>query len=271
MQVFCCIQQYALHIASVLTEKSYITRSAALTADTGESASRSGFVLSRFIAAYSASACTAALARLENIKIRKMKRFQSSISNRRTSAETLSCNVQRKCNPPAFSRWAHAKWQTGAASFLAEPNATSEQSPSDKNMKAIERATAQLTKHINDLLKKERELKTECEQVTKERTMLGIKAVEAITEDQVPVDAPFIQQVMEVLDDNGRIIKNFQRALGIFDITELNRKRKALLAAGVTREIENYNGSNSTQVLLTDEFQQALLDDKVKSETEESK
>ncbi len=113
-----------------------------------------------------------------------------------------------------------------------------------------QQSLAQLTKYVNNLLKNERELKSQHEQVAKERTMLGIKPVEAIEEGQLPIDADFIAKGQEVLKIGGKNIKGFQKALGIFDQTELTRKRKALVAAGVTRETENYNGTNQTFVEL---------------------
>ena len=108
----------------------------------------------------------------------------------------------------------------------------------------------QLTKYINDLLKKERELKSQYEQVAKERTMLGVKPVESLTQEQLPIDATVIVQVQTALKDNGLNVKSLQKALGIFDYAEMTRKRKALIAAGVTRETENHNGTNATFVEL---------------------
>jgi archaellum component FlaC len=117
-------------------------------------------------------------------------------------------------------------------------------------MKSPQEQLAQLTKYINDLLKRERELKSQYEQVAKERTMLGIKPVEAITQDQLPIVAAVIEQVQTALKEKGLNVKSLQKALGIFDYAEMTRKRKALIAAGVTKETENHNGTNATFVEL---------------------
>ena len=137
-------------------------------------------------------------------------------------------------------------------------------------MKATQRALAQLKTHTMQLQEQHRTLKPQLEKVTKELTALGAKPDEPIDQVKLPIDDPFIEQVMTVLDDNGRNVKNFQIALGIFDLTELNRKRRALVAAGVTKETANYNG-NATFVELTPDFQEAILDAKTKPDTEEGK
>lgn len=127
-------------------------------------------------------------------------------------------------------------------------------------------AIAHLKNHIATLQEQHRTLKPQLEKVTKELAALGAKPDEPIEQVKIPIDAPLIEKVMAVLDDKPRSVKNFQVALGIFDLTDLGRKRKALIAAGVTHE--NSNG-NSIEVSLTDEFQQAVLDAKRKPESEE--
>ena len=133
-------------------------------------------------------------------------------------------------------------------------------------MKLTESALAHLKTHIINLQEQHRTLKPHLEKVTKELAALGAKPDDPIEQVKMPIDAPLIEKVMAALDDKPRSVKNFQVALGIFDLTDLGRKRKALIAAGVTKE--NSNG-NSIEVSLTDEFQQAVLDAKRKPESEE--
>ena len=134
-------------------------------------------------------------------------------------------------------------------------------------MKLIASALAHLTNHIQQLQEKHRVLKPQLEKTTKELAALGAKPDDPIDEVKLPIGAPFIKLTSGVLDDQGRNVKNFQKAMGVFDVAEFYRQRKALVAAGVTKETENYNG-NSTFVELTPEFQKAILDSKAKADTE---
>ena len=133
-------------------------------------------------------------------------------------------------------------------------------------MKIIDSALAQIKNGILNLQELHRTLKPQLEKVTKDLAALGAKPDDPIEQVKLPIDAQDIEKVMAVLDDKPRSVKNFQVALGIFDLTDLGRKRKALIAAGVTKETSN---GNSIEVSLTDEFQQAVLDAKRKPESEE--
>ena len=133
-------------------------------------------------------------------------------------------------------------------------------------MKLIASALAHLKNHIIQLQEQHRTLKPQLEKVTKDLAALGAKPDEPIDQVKLPIDEPFIEQVMSVLDDTPHKVKKFQKALGIFDLTDLGRKRKALIAAGVTKE---ENNGNSIEVSLTEEFQNAVLDAKAKPDTEE--
>lgn len=135
-----------------------------------------------------------------------------------------------------------------------------------RDSKVIELALANLKNHVISLQEQHRTLKPQLEKVTKDLAALGAKPDDPIEQVKMPIDTPLIEKVMAALDDKGRSVKNFQVALGIFDLTDLGRKRKALMAAGVTEE--NTNG-NSIEVTLSDEFQQAVLDAKRKPEGEE--
>ena len=134
-------------------------------------------------------------------------------------------------------------------------------------MKLTASALAHLKQHIQKLQEQHRTMKPQVEKVTKDLAALGAKPDDPIEQVKMPIDAQDIEKVMAVLDDKPRSVKNFQVALGIFDLTDLGRKRKALIAAGVTEEKTN---GNSIEVSLTDEFQQAVLDAKRKPEAEEA-
>ena len=120
-------------------------------------------------------------------------------------------------------------------------------------MKTPDSAIAQLTAHIDGLLRQHRTLKPKLEHVTKELATLGAKPDEEVDPARLPIDAKVIEQVQTALKDGGKNVKNLQKALGIFDYTEMTRKRKALVAAGVTHETENYQGTNATFVELAAE------------------
>ena len=117
-------------------------------------------------------------------------------------------------------------------------------------MNYTERALAQLHNNIEAKQRKYRALKLELDRINKDLTTLGVKPDVDITPDQLPINATEIEQAHNALKDGGKNIKSFQKALGIFDQTELSRKRKALVAAGVTKETENYNNTNQTFVEL---------------------
>ena len=135
------------------------------------------------------------------------------------------------------------------------------------SMNTPEQGITRIKNHIAGLQELHRSLKPQLDKVTKELAALGAKPDDPIEQVKLPIDAQDIEKVMAVLDDKPRSVKNFQVGLGIFDLTDLGRKRKALIAAGVTKE--NSNG-NSIEVSLTDEFQQAVLDTKRKAEPEEA-
>lgn len=115
-------------------------------------------------------------------------------------------------------------------------------------MKITESALAHLKNSIEANQRQYRTLKIELERVTKHLTTLGVKPDVEIEPGQLPIDEAFIEKAHAVLKGGGMKVKDLQRELGIFDVSELNRKRKALVAAGVTRETENFNGTNATFV-----------------------
>jgi len=133
-------------------------------------------------------------------------------------------------------------------------------------MKTTTSAIAHLKAHIISLQEQHRTLSPQLEKVTKDLAALGAKPNDPIEQVKLPIDESFIEEVKAILDDKPMSVRVFQMALGVFDLTELKRKRRSLLAAGVTNE--KANGS-SVQVALTDEFQQAVLDSNRKPEPEE--
>ena len=137
-------------------------------------------------------------------------------------------------------------------------------------MKLTERALAHLKSSIEAKQRQHRVLKLEYERVTKDLNALGVKPDVDIEPGQLPVDAPFIDKAVTVLTPGGKKVKDLQRELGIYDVAELNRKRKALVAAGVTRETENFNGTNATFVELIVQEDEAPVT-KTEIPTEEAK
>lgn len=117
-----------------------------------------------------------------------------------------------------------------------------------KQMNSTERALAHLKNNIEGKQRQHRVLKLELERITKDLTTLGVKPEVDIEPGQLPIDEAFVEKAEAVLKKGGLKVKDLQRELGIFDVTELNRKRKALVAAGVTKETENFNGTNATFV-----------------------
>ena len=140
------------------------------------------------------------------------------------------------------------------------------QTNTTRQMKTPHDALTQLKTHTVNLQELWRTLKPQLEKVTKELAALGAKPDDPIDQVKMPIDAPLIEKVMAALDDKPMSVRVFQMALGVFDLTDLKRKRKSLLAAGVINEKAN---GNSVEVSLTDEFQQAVLDAKRKPESEE--
>jgi hypothetical protein len=117
-------------------------------------------------------------------------------------------------------------------------------------MKTTESALAHLKNNIEGKQRQHRVLKLELERITKDLTTLGVKPDVDIEPGQLPINGDDIEKAQAVLKAGGKKVKDLQRELGIFDVAELNRKRKALVAAGITKETENFNGTNATFVQL---------------------
>ena len=129
-----------------------------------------------------------------------------------------------------------------------------------QQMKTTEEHLGQLSSHIEDLQKQHRTLKPQLEQITKTLSSFSFRPGDPLNLTQLPIDGAFIERVKELLKGNGMNIKNLQKGLNIFDLTEMTRKRKALVAAKVTRETQNYQGTNATFVELVQDEDEATTD-----------
>jgi hypothetical protein len=124
-------------------------------------------------------------------------------------------------------------------------------------------ALTRLHDHVEGLQSEYRALKPKLDHITKELAALGFKPGDAVDDSRLPIDEALIDTVVEALKDGGKNVKSLQKALGIFDYVELTRKRKALSTAGITRETENYQGTNATFVELNPDFTSTAQDEQI--------
>jgi hypothetical protein len=117
----------------------------------------------------------------------------------------------------------------------------------------------QLTSYIEDLEKQHRTLKPQLDQITKTLSAFGFRLGDPLNLTRLPIDFDFVEKVIETLKPGGMNVKTLQRNLQIFDYQEMTRKRKALVAAGVIRETENYHGTNATFIELVEHEEQPTL------------
>ena len=110
-----------------------------------------------------------------------------------------------------------------------------------------------LLDHVEKLHRAYTDAKSEAERIAKELSALGVRLTDPLKMYHSPLDDKFLKEVTDALKDGGKNVKQLQKALGIFDQSELTRKRKVLVAAGVIRETENYNGTNRTMIELVEE------------------
>ena len=97
-------------------------------------------------------------------------------------------------------------------------------------------------------------LKAEIDKIAKDLGGLGQKVGDPLNLIRPIIDEDLIEKAVEALKNGGLNVKAFQMALGIYDAMEAKRKRNALIAAGVTVETENFRGTNTTWIELTDEW-----------------
>jgi len=119
---------------------------------------------------------------------------------------------------------------------------------------AAKKATQRLFEHLEDLQNQHRTIEPKLEKIAKELSLFRIKPNSLFTFADLPLNEEQIATVVTALTGPGMNVKNLQRSLGIFDYGEMTRKRKALQAAGVTKETENYQGTNATWIELNPTF-----------------
>ncbi len=104
--------------------------------------------------------------------------------------------------------------------------------------------------YLLELQRKYHPAKSYVEQLDKEMAILRVKPTDVIDPLKLPIDEALIQKVDDALEGGGKNVKTLQRALNVFDYADMTRIRKALAAAGVTKETENYQGTNATFIQL---------------------
>ena len=94
------------------------------------------------------------------------------------------------------------------------------------------------------------EQKQKTDDMRKELALFKVSPDRLFAFADLPISMEQIEQAVEALRGSGLNVKKLQNALGVFDLTELTRVRKALVLAGVTRETENFQGTNATFIEL---------------------